>query len=60
MYHTKTDTLLGIEPQLKYAKLLKYNVKYNVFEGDYDHGAFITCSKIRNYIINDVKKINGG
>jgi hypothetical protein len=57
MYHSGTDSLLPISPQLDYAKKKGFKINYHIFEGDYTHGSFVLNSSIRQYVTDDIKKI---
>jgi pimeloyl-ACP methyl ester carboxylesterase len=57
MYHIKNDKRILIKPQLDYAKYKNIPVKYHLFNGTYVHGAFVLNNNIKQYIMNDIKKI---
>jgi len=57
VYHIKGDKRILIDPQLKYAVSKNIHIKYHLFEGDYTHGAFVLRADVKQYIIDDIKKV---
>lgn len=57
MYHIKNDRRILIRPQLEYALKKNIQITYHLFDGNYSHGSFVLNKTIRNYIINNIRKI---
>lgn len=57
MFHVKNDNKIRSDPQIRYAVLKNIPIKYHLFEGNYQHGSFVTNNAIKHYIIDFVMKI---